>query len=85
VDVALRAVRRNPNLRPGLVEHRLGLPPGLARVVLADLVNLMPGTLTVDLDEDRLTIHVLDTAMPVREQILELEGRIAAVTGPSTS
>jgi multicomponent Na+:H+ antiporter subunit E len=81
VDVARRVLRRRVDVDPGLVQHRLGLPPGWGRVVVADLTSLMPGTLSIRLEDDLLTVHVLDTGMPVAAQLRELERRVGAVTG----
>jgi multicomponent Na+:H+ antiporter subunit E len=81
VDVARRALSRPVDLAPGLVEHRLSLPAGLPRVAVADLTSLMPGTLSVALEGDVLTVHVLDTDLPVTAQLEELEVRVARVLG----
>lgn len=81
VDVARRAVSRPLDLDSGYVEHRLRLPTGLARVAVADLMNLMPGSLCVAIDDDVLRLHVLDVSMPVLAQVAELERRIASVAG----
>lgn len=78
VDVARRAVSRPVDLEPGLVEHRLSLPAGLARVLVADLTSLLPGTLSVELEGDLLVVHVLDEQQPVARQLVELERRVAA-------
>jgi len=79
VDVALRAVRTPVDTDPVLLEHRLTLPRGAARVLCADLSTLMPGALSVDLRGDVLVLHVLDRRLPARAQVDELERRIAAV------
>lgn len=86
VDVARRALAPRPRLAPGLVEARLGLPPGPARVLLANAVTLLPGTLTVELDGDRLLVHALDAdARAVRADLARLETRVQglfALEGP---
>lgn len=59
-DVALRALRPSRPLDSGLIDYRLRLPPGTPRVAMANLVSLLPGTLSADLDGERLVIHALD-------------------------
>lgn len=81
VDVARRALARPVDLEPGFVEHRLRLPAGAARVLVVQLMNLMPGSLSAELDDDRVLLHSLHTELPVLEQIEELESRIARVLG----
>lgn len=80
-DVALRAFRPRMPLAPGLVRHRLRLPEGVARVSLANVVSMQPGTLSADLVDDELLIHTLDTGHDMHSMVLDLEPRIAAVFG----
>lgn len=80
-DVALRALHPGMPLYPGLVRHKLRLPPGAARVALADVISMLPGTLSADLENDEVVIHALDTRKDMHEMVLDLEPRIAAVFG----
>ncbi len=59
-DVALRAVGIRSALDPGFVEIRVNLPPGAPRILFANALSLLPGTLTADLQGSRATIHVID-------------------------
>ena len=52
-----------------------------ARVLLADALSLVPGTLSVELREDELELHVLDLAAPTEREVRELEAHIAAALG----
>jgi multicomponent Na+:H+ antiporter subunit E len=81
VDVALRAFKPTLPLYPGLVHHRLRLPPGAPRVMLADVVSMQPGTLSADLLDDELVIHTLDTGHDMHAMVRDMEPRIAAVFG----
>lgn len=80
-DVALRALHPAMPLHPGLVRHRLRLPEGASRVALANIVSMLPGTLSANLDGDQLLIHALDTRHDLHDMVLDLEPRIAAVFG----
>ncbi|EOM74314.1 cation transporter [Rhodococcus rhodnii] len=81
IDVARRSIRRPVGVDPHVIEYRIGLTSPAARVALADLNALMPGTLSVDLDGDVLHVHVLGHDIDARGQIARLEQRIARVTG----
>lgn len=81
VDVALRALRPSMPLYPGLVSQRLRLPEGAPRVALANVISMLPGTLSADLEDDEVTVHALDARQDLRAMILDLEPRIAAVFG----
>jgi multicomponent Na+:H+ antiporter subunit E len=78
-DVARRALSPSLPLDPGMVEVRCRLAPGPAEVFLVDVVSLLPGTLSVDLDGSALTLHVLDRAAPVEAEVRELERLVAAM------
>jgi multicomponent Na+:H+ antiporter subunit E len=79
IDVARRALRPAMPLHPGLVRHRLRLPSGVSRVSLANVVSMLPGTLSAELDGDELVIHALDTRQDLHGMVRDLEPRIAAV------
>lgn len=77
VDVALRAISPTPRLDPGYVEFHFRLQHDPARVFVANTMSLMPGTLSVSLDDDRLCIHVLDMGMPAVDRAREVEAHAA--------
>lgn len=78
-DVAQRALRPKMPLYPGVVRHRLRLPPGVARVSLANVVSMLAGTLSADIEDDELVIHALDARSDLHAMVDDLEPRIAAV------
>lgn len=45
------------NVRPRIVHFRTSLKSDLARMTLANSITLTPGTITVDLNDDHLTVH----------------------------
>jgi multicomponent Na+:H+ antiporter subunit E len=81
MQVAGMALRGRTALRPGIIELRVTLPPGRARILLVNVLGLMPGTLGVDLDDANLRLHVLDDAQPVVAEARALEATIAALFG----
>jgi multicomponent Na+:H+ antiporter subunit E len=81
VDVARRVLSPRMPLQPGLVVLRLALPDEGARVLLALLVSLMPGTLAARLEGSTLTLHALDLRLPVEAETRRIERRIAGLYG----
>jgi len=79
VDVAIRALRPEMPLYPGVIRQDLRLPAGASRVALANVISMLPGTLSADLDEDSLVVHALDTRQDLHAMVRNLEPRIAAV------
>ncbi|MCS6835368.1 MAG: Na+/H+ antiporter subunit E [Anaerolineae bacterium] len=77
VDVAARVFRPEIPLHPGLVRYPLRLDIPSARVLMANTASLLPGTLSVSLDEAELVVHALDTNAPVLSDLHHLERLIA--------
>lgn len=54
---------RGKQIRPVLVQCRTGLKTEFCRFLLANSITLTPGTITVAMEEDRLTVHCLRREM----------------------
>jgi multicomponent Na+:H+ antiporter subunit E len=78
IDVAHRAFRPAMPLHPEIVTHRLRGSP-LQAILLAWIVSLLPGTASVRLDRNVLHVHVLDSKLPIRKNLRDLERRVAAI------
>jgi multicomponent Na+:H+ antiporter subunit E len=81
IDVALRAVHPRLPIAPAMRVFRMRLSAPPARVLLANAVSLLPGTLAVGIDDDCLRLHVLDAGGAIEPALRELETRIAALHG----
>lgn len=79
LDVAQRALDPAMPLDPGLVRHRLWVPAGAPRVAVANVVSLLPGTLSAVLEDDRLVVHALDAGPRVAAAVREIEARIGRI------
>jgi multicomponent Na+:H+ antiporter subunit E len=56
--VAKIAVRPTLNLRPAVIAYPLGLTRDFEIAILANLITLTPGTLSVDVSGDRRTLYI---------------------------
>ena len=81
LDVALRALHPHCPVSPKFLVYALRLPVGPARVFLANTVSLLPGTLSAELEDDRLTVHILDANLPSLESLQSLESLVAGLFG----
>lgn len=79
VDVARRALQPSMPVLPGFLTYRLRLASDAARLLMTWTVGLLPGTVSVELQQSALEVHVLDTRMPVEATLTRLEERIAAL------
>ena len=75
LGVAWLVVQPRLRLRPAFIEYPLTVTTDVQITLLANMITLTPGTLSVDVSDDRRTflIHALDVADPE-----VLIGRIAA-------
>jgi len=81
LDVACRTFHPRLPLNPSLVRYPLRLEQSPAQVFMANVVSLLPGTLSADLEGSVLTVHALDIGLPVTEQLQTLESRVARLFG----
>jgi len=80
-DVAWRAFHPGMPIAPAVVDYPLRLPPGLPQVMLANIVSLLPGTLSATLDGLALKVHVLDSRGEPMIELKALEHRVARMSG----
>jgi multicomponent Na+:H+ antiporter subunit E len=81
IQVAWFALRPRLGLRPGIHEISLRLPEGIGRVLLANTLSLLPGTLSVELEGSRLCLHVLDEQAQTEADVRHAEARVAQMLG----
>lgn len=79
LDIARRALDPALPLEPFDAYYELRLPPGQARTVFIGTVSLLPGTLSRDLQGDRLRVHSI--AGDPAADLATLETRIADLFG----
>lgn len=83
VDVAWRAFHPAIPIAPDIIEYSLRLPPGLPRVFMANTINLLPGTLSAELDQNVMRVHVLDSRKAFLTEFESVEQSVARIFGLS--
>ena len=81
VDVAVRALHPGLPIDPGILNYELRLENAAARVVMANTVTLLPGTLSTELRGKVLVVHALNASAHVEEMLHALERRVADLFG----
>ena len=84
LDVARRALRATPDLRPGVVEARLRLQPGFARNAFCLIASLFPGTLLTGFDpgdNQKPYVHGLDVRLPIAAELAAEEASFMRMIG----
>ena len=78
-------LRRQPDLSPGVLAHRLAYPSDVVITIMTSIISLSPGTMTADIDPDGATLYVhfllLRDIDGARAGLAELERRVAAAVG----
>lgn len=65
------------NVRPQVFTFETGLETEFAKVILANSITLTPGTVTVELIGDRLTVHALTPDAADPDIFIEMDKRIS--------
>jgi len=81
VDVARRVFKPNMSIVPVLYEYPLRLAPGFPQVLMANSVGLLPGTLSAQLEDNKLTVHVLDGRLDFLSELKTVEQFISRMFG----
>lgn len=82
VDVAWRVWLLRIPVQPDFLVYSVHLPAGTARAVFLYTIGLLPGTLSVEMDDNgQLHIHALMADAAAQAGVVRLEQRIAAVFG----
>jgi multicomponent Na+:H+ antiporter subunit E len=85
LDVAGRALRPSLPIEPAFVEIELRGQSEASRVITADAMSVLPGTLSARLDGSTLTLHILDRGLPYETQVREIERRAERVVRPRST
>jgi len=82
IDVARRTYHPRLPLNPAIIEYPMRLTSLSARNLFVCTVSLLPGTLSAELGDNILFVHVLDVGRPFKQELKIIEDRVAAVFQP---
>ncbi len=77
LDIARRSLHRRLPINPQLIKYNLRLPSGTPRVFFMNVVNLLPGTVSADVRDSELLVHVIDGTQPIIQELEKLEHLVA--------
>jgi multicomponent Na+:H+ antiporter subunit E len=78
-DVARRVFHPRLPLNPDLVDYPLTLKKQSARILMANIISLLPGTLSVELQDKQIKVHVLDNNQDVNSELQAVESAVGAL------
>jgi multicomponent Na+:H+ antiporter subunit E len=79
IDVARRILHPALPISPNIFTVRAGQKTELGRVTYANSITLIPGTVTVDVDEDIFTVHALTQAAATSLKSGDMNRRVCNV------
>ena len=79
IDVAWRAFHPDMPIAPATVSYKMQLPEGLAQVFMALTVNLLPGTLSTEINNNTMIVHVLDSQSDYQSELAAVEQKMARI------
>ena len=79
IDVARRILNPRLPISPNIFTVRAGQKTELGRVTYANSITLVPGTVTVDIDEDVFTVHALTQSAATDLKRGEMNRRVCNV------
>ena len=80
-DVAWRTLHPRLPIAPDIIDYPLRLPFGLPQIIMANTVSLLPGTLSADLHDHCLSVHVLTRRQGLDSEIAAVEATVARLFG----
>ena len=81
VDVARRILHPRLPIHPMLITVKAGQQRDLGRVIYANSITLTPGTVSVDLVGDEITVHALSREAAAGVQSGEMDRRVTKLEG----
>ena len=75
LKVAWLVVQPAPKLRPAIIAYPLTLTTDIQITLFANMITLTPGTLSVDVSDDRRTLYIHTIDLESRDQLI---GQLAA-------
>ena len=66
-------------INPDLVRYRLSIPEGFAQDIMVDVISLLPGTLSVEVEDNVLRIHVLNVENNIQREVSLIESHLGEI------
>ena len=77
--VAKLAFAGSLSFQPLTMEYHTRLPDSASRVFFSSVASLLPGTLVINIDGNRLLVHGIDTSIDVKKDLAKLERQVARI------
>lgn len=84
-DVAARVLHRRLPIAPGFIQYTTALSQDSARRLFVNVVSLLPGTVSADLNGTQITIHAINKNDDLKLSLGRLERRLGNLFAPESA
>jgi multicomponent Na+:H+ antiporter subunit E len=84
-DVATRVLHRQLPITPGFIQYTTTLPQDSARRLFVNVVSLLPGTVSADLNGKQIAIHAINKNDDLTLSLGKLEKRLGNLFIPESA
>ena len=81
VDVALRILTPGPPIRPNVIRVKASQTTDTTRTIYANSITLTPGTVSIVVEGDVITVHALTEEAAAGVETGEMDRRVTAIEG----
>jgi multicomponent Na+:H+ antiporter subunit E len=81
IEVAKAIARTSMDIEPTVIRLKASQTSELGRVIYANSITLTPGTVTIDLEGDELTVHALTRGSKEGLETGEMDRKVTAMAG----
>ncbi len=79
IDVARRVLRKQCDIDPVMIRYTCHLPEGIPVFFMLCIINLLPGTLSVVVENHKLTIHILNGKSDYQNELNQLLQHVSRI------
>ena len=81
IDIAMRILNPRLPISPRMIKVKAGQKTDLGRVIYANSITLTPGTVTVDVEGDEMTVHALTSGTAADLETGDMDRRVTRMEG----
>ena len=78
-DVMWRVFHPTLPINPDIVRYRLRIAEGFAQDIMVDAISLLPGTLSVEVEDNVLIIHALNVENDIQREVSLIESHLSEI------
>lgn len=82
IDVARRTLAPTMKIEPHFYYYQTNIQQPIAKLLFCNCISLLPGTLSVQLQDNQIEVHALSSDTEVEKELIQLENKVRAIFQP---